>query len=301
MGEFRGIFPAIITPMTPEGEVSEAAFREVMEFNIQAGVHGFWVAGGTGESILLDDEENLRIAQWAADQSHGRAKNIMHVGAPTTRRAAKMAENAARAGVEAICCVPPFFYKPSDEGIVEHYRVVAAAADLPLFLYNLPGSTGVEITPELMARIQERVPQLAGLKHSSHNLALVRTFADMGLDCLTGSGMLMLPALTIGGAGCVDAGPNMAPEVWVEIWDAYHSGDMPRAEAAQAKGVEITNLIIEFANPASTKAVLSERLGIDCGDPRLPIDPFSPEKRAACLRSAAELGLTRVAVAQSAD
>ena len=130
MSRFRGIFPAIITPMTPDGGLNEAAFREVMEFNIQAGVDGFWVAGGTGESILLTDEENRRIADISADQNRGRIKNIMHVGAATTVRSAALAEHAAKAGVEAICCVPPFFYGFTDEQIVEHYRVVGAAADL---------------------------------------------------------------------------------------------------------------------------------------------------------------------------
>ena len=147
MSKFRGLFPAIVTPMTAEGTLNERAFRQVMEFNIQAGVHGFWVAGGSGESILLDDAENRRIAEIATDQSGGRIANIMHVGAPTTARAAALAEHAANAGVEAICCVPPFFYRHDDESIVEHYRVVAAAADLPFFVYNLPQATGVEITP----------------------------------------------------------------------------------------------------------------------------------------------------------
>ena len=177
--EFRGLFPAVITPMTPEGKFNEAAFRKVIEFNIQAGVHGFWVAGGTGESVLLDDEENHRIAEVVADQSQGRVKNIMHVGGPTTVRTAKMAEHAARAGVEAICCVPPFFYRRADDEIVEHYRIVAEAADLPFFVYNLPQATGTEITPALMLKIQERVPQLAGLKHSAATFGNVRAFAKM--------------------------------------------------------------------------------------------------------------------------
>ena len=240
MTEFKGIYPAIITPMTSDGGLNEAAFREVIEFNIQAGVHGFWVAGGTGESVLLDDEENMRIAEIASDQSRGRINNIMHVGAATTARAAALAEHAAGAGVEAICCVPPFFYRQSDEAIVEHYRIVGAAADVPLFVYNLPQSTGVEVTPELMQKIQDGVPQLRGLKHSAVTFANVRAFADMGLSCLIGNSMLMLPALTIGATGCVDGPPNMAPELWVEIWNAYTAGDMARAEAAQERGTRVT-------------------------------------------------------------
>ena len=301
MSGFHGVYPAIITPMTPEGDLNEAAFREVMEFNIQAGVHGFWVAGGTGESVLLDDEENMRIAEIAADQSRGRIENIMHVGAATTARAVKLAEHAAKSGVESICCVPPFFYRQSDEAIVEHYRAVGAAADLPLFVYNLPQSTGVEVTPELMRKIQDGVPQLKGLKHSAVTFTNVRAFAKMGLHCLIGNSMLMLPALTIGATGCVDGPPNMAPEFWVEIWNAYNDGDIARAEAAQDRASEVTGLVRQFGLHATAKAVISERLGIDCGDPRAPGQPLAPEQRAALMKRVEELGLQRAAVAQSGD
>jgi dihydrodipicolinate synthase/N-acetylneuraminate lyase len=287
--------------MTREGKLNEAAFREVMEFNIQAGVQGFWVAGGTGESVLLDDEENMRIAEIAADQSRGRVKNIMHVGAPTTARAAKMAEHAAKAGVEAICCVPPFFYRQTDEAIVEHYRVVAAAADLPLFIYNLPQSTGVEITPPMMLKIQERVPQLTGLKHSALTVANVRVFTKMGLDCLVGNCLLMLPALTIGATGMVDGPPNLAPELWVEVWNAYNDGDLARAQAAQDKASAFATALREFGLHAPIKFMMSERLGIDCGDPRPPGQPLDAAQKAHVLKQMEELGLTRVAVGQSGD
>jgi len=291
MAKFEGIFPAIITPMTADGALDEAAYRQVMEFNIQAGVHGFWVAGGTGESVLLEDEENRRIAEIVADQSQGRIANIMHVGAPTTLRSARLAEHAAKAGVEAICCVPPFFYRQSDEAIVEYYRVVADAADLPLFVYNLPQSTGVEITPQLMRKIQEGVPQLAGLKHSAPYIPYVRDFAKMGLACFVGNCRLMLPALTIGAVGCVDGPPNMAPERWVALWNAYRSGNLKEAEVAQEYASQVADLIQPFRFHAIAKAILGARLGIDCGDPRPPGQALTPDERAALLSRAAEIGL----------
>jgi dihydrodipicolinate synthase/N-acetylneuraminate lyase len=294
MSDFRGVFPAIITPMTPDGELNEAAFREVMEFDIQSGVHGFWIAGGTGESIFLTDEENNRIAEISVDQNAGRVKNIMHVGASTTVRAAKMAEHAARAGVEAICCVPPFFYQTSDEAIVEHYRVVGAASDLPLFVYNLPQCTGVEITPELIGMIQDRVPQLRGLKHSSLDFAKVADYNALGLNCLTGSSLLMLPGLTIGSSGCVDGPPCAAPELWVEIWNAYQDGDMQRAEVAQKRASAVLPLLRKHGYHASVKAMVGDRLGIECGDPRPPLPALTPEQRVQLREDAAKLGLGRV-------
>ena len=296
MSAFQGVVPAIATPMTSDGAFNEVVFRQVVEFNIQAGVDGFWVAGGTGESILLTDEENRRIADISADQNRGRIKNIMHVGAATTVRSAALAEHAAKVGVEAICCVPPFFYGFTDEQMVEHYRVVGAAADLPLFVYNLPQATNVEITPDLMRKIQEGVPQLAGLKHSAVDFSNINTFARMGLDCLTGSSKLMLPGLVMGATGCVDGPPNAAPELWVELYKIYLSGDMEKARAVQERAIDFANMVVENGFHGNLKALLSERLGIDCGAPRLPGTAPSEEQRARIVAAAAEMGIGRVAV-----
>ncbi len=289
--EFSGVFPAIITPMSPDGQLNESAFRQVMEFNIEAGVHGFWVAGGTGESVMLDDDENRRIAEIAVDQARGRVKNIMHVGSPTTSRSAKMAEHAAKVGADAICCVPPFFYLQTDEGIVEHYRVVAAAADLPFFVYNLPQLTQVEITPDLMQKIQDKVPQLVGLKHSAPYMGFVRYFKNMGLNCMVGNARLMLPALTVGATGCIDGPLNMAPELWVEIWNAFEAGNLEQAIAAQEKASQVAALIENLKFTAVIKAVLSERLGIDCGDPRPPFQGLTSSERSELIQKIRALGL----------
>jgi len=260
--EFHGVVPAIITPMTTDGEVNEEGFRAVMEDNIQAGVHGFWTAGGTGESVLLSDEENHRIAKSAADQNQGRTNVIMHVGAQTTVRAARNAEHAAKAGVEAVCAVPPFFVRPGDKGVVEYYKAVGAAADLPLFVYNLPQATGVEMTPDLMEQLQDNVPQLTGLKHSAPDMNNLYLFAKMGLKVFTGQGRMMLPAMTVGAAGCVDGPPCLAPELWVEIWNAYQARDLDRAEAAQAKANEVMDFLIELGYIGALKTAVGQRLGI---------------------------------------
>ena len=297
MPEFHGVVPAIITPMRADGgEVDERAFRAVMEDNIRAGVHGFWTAGGTGESVLLTDDENHRIARAAVDQNQGRTNVIMHVGAQTTLRAARNAEQAARAGVDAICAVPPFFVRPGDGGIVDYYQTIAAAADLPLFVYNLPQSTGVEITPDLMRQLQDGIPQLVGLKHSALDMNDLYLFAKMGLRVFTGMGRMMLPALTIGAAGCVDGPPCLAPEVWVEIWDAYRAGDLARAEAAQARASAVMDILLDLGYLGALKAAVGERLGIDCGDPRQPNVSATPAQKAQAREAVRRLGLAKVSV-----
>jgi len=301
MAAYEGIFPAIVTPMSSDGTLNEAAFREVMEFNIQAGVGGFWVAGGNGESVLLSDEENMRIAEIASDQNRGRINNIMHVGAPTTERAVKLAEHAAKAGAEAICCVPPFFYRQTDEAIVEHYKAVAASADLPFYVYNLPQSTGVEITVELMQKIQDGVPQLAGLKHSSINFANVREWVKMDLKCFIGSSMLMVPALSMGAVGCIDGPPCAAPELWVNIWKCWQAGNVDEAMNAQKKASSFTEIMREAGVHSGTKAVLTERLGIDCGSGRLPNPPLEGKRRENILQRVADLGIGAVMSMASDD
>ena len=300
MSKFRGVFPAHVTPMTGDGKLNEAAFRQVMEFNIRSGVHGFWIAGGTGESVYLNDDENMRIAEISADQNRGRVQCIMHVGAPNTARAAALAEHAAKAGVEAICCVPPFFYSPGDEAVVEHYRVVGAAADLPLFVYNLPQSTGVDIAPDLMKKIQDAVPQLRGLKHSSPQFGRVRDFADMGLDCFIGSAYLLLPAMTIGACGMIDGPPNAAPELWVDVWNAYEAGDWTRAQEAQRAASRFAALTAGYPFPAGYKALLSARLGIDCGGGRPPNLSLAASQKADLIAGAAALGIDRAAIGAEA-
>ena len=294
---FEGLFPAAITPMDEEGNLDEGALEKVLEFNLRAGVQGFWLAGGTGESVLLDDEENMRIASLAVARTAGRAASIMHVGTPTTRRSVRLAEHAARAGADAICCVPPLFYSRSDDEIVDHYRAVGAAAGLPLFLYNLPGMTGVEITLDLMRRIQDRVPQLAGLKHSSANQPVVHDFARMGLRCFIGNNMSMLPAMAIGAVGCVDGPPLVDPATWLAIREAYREGDLPRAEAAQGRAREVVQAVFVLGGDryiASIKAVMSHRLGVECGDPRPPGRPLTAGERRRVVESVEAVGLGRV-------
>ena len=290
---FEGIVPAVITPMDSSGEINEDALRKVVEFNINSGVHGLWVAGGTGESILLSDEENTMISKIVSEQNDTRTNIIMHVGSPTTTRSAYLAEQAAKAGVEAICCVPPFFYKGSDDQIVQHYKTVANAANLPFFVYNLPDATGVEITPSLMSKIQDNVPQLTGLKHSSQNFDNVRTFSKMGLRCFIGSSRQLLPALTVGAAGCVDGPPSVAPEIWVLLWEQYSKEQLKKAELTQDRAIDFAELIAKDGYLANIKALTGYRLGIDCGTPRSHDIQLSVKALETLIREASLLGIDR--------
>ncbi|MDP3062485.1 MAG: dihydrodipicolinate synthase family protein [Chloroflexota bacterium] len=295
--EFKGVVAAIITPYDRDGNLAEDVFRKVMESNIQAGVHGFWVAGGTGESVYLTDEERIRLAELSVDQARGRAKIILHAGALTTRSTVRIAKGAAAAGVDAIASIPPMFYKPSDEAIVGYYKAVGEATDLPLFLYNLPSATGTELLPPLVERLTREVPTLAGLKHSVLDLYKLRAFAQMDLAAFIGACGMQLSALTLGAAGTVDGPPTVWPEPYVETYNAYVRGDLKRAQEAQEKGIKFIQLIWNGPFPdrfiGVFKAILTERLGVDCGAPRPPLLAVPEDGKAELLKRAEALGILK--------
>ena len=168
---------------------------------------------------------------------------------------------------------------------------MGAATDLPLFVYNLPQATGVEITVELMTALQNEVPQLVGVKHSAFDFNNIYLFSLMGIKVFTGNGRLMLPALTVGAAGCVDGPPCLAPELWVEVWEAYTARDLDRAEAAQSRANEIMDVVVSLGYFGALKAAVGARLGIETGDPRLPNLPATPDQKAGVVEALHRLGL----------
>ena len=278
--EFEGVYPAIITPLDKTNSFKEEEFRKVVEFNIQAGVHGFWVSGGTGESVYVKPEDIKKVIKSAVDQSNDRAKIIAHVGAVTTKLSQDLAYSAADSGAHAICAVPPFFYGPSIETIINHYKAISdASGNLPFFVYNLPQSTGTEIIPETMRIINSEIPNVAGLKHSGPKFTDLRGFVKLGLSCFIGNAALMLPALTLGASGCIDGPLNAAPELWVKIWDLFNNKDFDQSIQAQEEATQFSNIIRDFGMHATIKDIISYRLDIDCGSPIPPLPNLSKNEK----------------------
>jgi len=291
--EFKGVFPANPTPVHADGRINEEALRAIFEDNLSHGVGGFWVAGSTGEGPVMSEQQRETTARVAGETISGKGLSIMHVGAISTESAAKGANAAKNSGCDAICCVPPFFFKGDDQMTIDHYKRVADAADgLPFFVYNLPQLTQVEFTPELMEKVVEAVPSVVGLKHSAFTFTNIRAFADMGLKCFSGNGAIPLPALTMGAVGTVDAPLSVAPWHYAEMYDAWESGDMETAQRLQDATKQIVDVVRMFGAPAGvTKMILSERLGIDCGRPIPPVMNLTDEQRPIVMAAAKEVGL----------
>jgi len=291
--EFKGVFPANPTPVKSDGRINEKALEKIIQDNLAHGVDGFWIAGSTGEGPVMSEVQRETTARIAGETISGRGLSIMHVGAISSESAAKGARAARKYGCDAICCVPPFFFRGGDQMTIDHYKRVADASDgLPFFVYNLPQLTQVEITPDLMEKIVDAVPNVVGLKHSAMNFGDIRLFADMGLKCFSGNGTLPLPALTMGAVGTVDAPLSLAPWHYAELYDAWERGDMETAQRLQDGVLEIVNVVRMFGAPAAvTKLILTERLGIDCGRPIPPITDLTDEQRLVVLAAARNAGL----------
>ena len=291
--EFKGVFPANPTPVKSDGRINEKALEKIIQDNLAHGVDGFWIAGSTGEGPVMSEVQRETTARIAGETISGRGLSIMHVGAISSESAAKGARAARKYGCDAICCVPPFFFRGGDQMTIDHYKRVADASDgLPFFVYNLPQLTQVEITPDLMEKIVDAVPNVVGLKHSAMNFGDIRLFADMGLKCFSGNGTLPLPALTMGAVGTVDAPLSLAPWHYAELYDAWERGDMETAQRLQDGGLEIVNVVRMFGAPAAvTKLILTERLGIDCGRPIPPVTDLTDEQRLVVLAAARNAGL----------
>jgi len=293
--EFKGVFPAPPTPVTEDGQVNEKALRALLEDNISHGCGGFWMAGSTGEGPILTEQQRDAVATISADACGDKALVIMHVGAMSTTSATRAAKTAQQAGCAAVCCLPPLFFMSNERSVIDYYKAVAeAAGDLPFFVYNLPQLTQVEMVPARMEKLMREIPTLKGLKHSAHNFAHIRVFADMGLMCFSGNGAFPLPALDMGAVGTIDAPLTIAPWHFVELYQAWASGDAARARKLQDDTRKYVDLVwMYFAHADVCKTVLSARLGIDCGRSIPPVIRLSNDERRDVLRVAESIGVTR--------
>ncbi len=292
MGQFRGVYPPIITPFDHTGKINETAYRKVVDYLIDAGVQGFWTCGGSGEGVLLSDDELKRMADLTVEAVKGRVKIIFHVGGPTTRRAVEVAKYAATAGVDAICSVPSYFYGTDDASVVAHLQAIGEATDLPLFFYNLPQSTGVIITPALMDKLLAAIPTAAGIKHSYHDLGYLRYFVELNnsqLDVFVGNLHLFLPALTLGASGCIST--PLWPQHYLAVWKSFQDGDISAAQKHQRALSQMHDPFLKGDYPwlGAIKFILSETIGIDCGEPRRPNLPLTNEQKERIRKKLQEL------------
>jgi 4-hydroxy-tetrahydrodipicolinate synthase len=293
--DLRGVIPAIVTPFTEDGEVSESGLRKLTDYVIEGGVHGIMTCGGTGEFPHLSREEKRLVTSVVADQARGRVPVIAGTAACSTRETILLSQDAKEAGAEAVIVTAPYYFMLPEEALFGHYKAIAEAAGLPVVLYNNPTYTGNDLRPQLVARLAS-VPGIMGMKQSNADMGqLVEVVRLVGSDfaVLTGIDSQFYPALCVGGVGIFSTAASVVPQKMVELYDAFVEGRYQEAHELHLR-LQALNRFLEYdpGYVAPCKEALG-LLGLPAGPVRSPLPEVSGEERAGIRQALVDLGLLR--------
>jgi len=268
----EGIFPALVTPFTDDGKIiDEERLRILVNHCIELGVHGVVPCGTTGEFVNLSTEEKKRVIKTVIDEVNGRVPVIAGTGASGTRETVEMTKYAKDAGATAALIVTPFYLKPADRGIYEHYNTIATEVDLPIILYNIPQCTGLSL-PWQMVEDLAQIPNIVAVKDSSGQLSFILAVLEKVRDkinVLCGHDEVVIAALAAGCSGAILASANVIPEVWIQIYNHIKNGELQKARELQYKVQKIAR-IIAGSGAVGTKAALN-MMKIKVGPVRMPL------------------------------
>lgn len=268
---FRGLHTALITPFK-NGKVDEQAFQSLVEWQISQGVHGLVPCGTTGETPTLSYEEHNRIVSMTVEAACGRAKVLAGTGSNSTDEAIMMTAHAKKAGADGVLMVAPYYNKPTQEGIYQHFKKVAESVEIPIILYNIPSRSIVDIKDETTERLA-KLPNIVGIKDATSDLDRVCSLkARVGKDfCqLSGDDILAVAFNAQGGVGCVSVTANIVPKLCVEVQEFCFKGDFASALALHEKLLPLHEAMFLETNPTPIKYAAS-LMGKCQPDVRLPL------------------------------
>jgi len=292
---FSGSIPALVTPFDAAGEFDEAAFRQFVEWQIAEGSAALVACGTTGEAATLTYDEHFRVVRICVDQARGRVPVIAGAGSNDTRVATANLRAARDAGADAALMVPPYYNRPSQEGIFRHFEALAADAPLPIVLYNVPARTVTDIQPATVIRIVQAFPQVfVGIKDASGALARVsqhRGALGEGFVQLSGNDDLALAYNAMGGAGCISVSANVAPRLCADFQAACAAGDMATALTLHDGLFPLHDALFTDASPGPVKYAMTRIRADFPPHLRLPMTPANEASRAAVDAALAHAGL----------
>ncbi len=271
---FDGVCTALATPFR-NGSIDWEALGEMIDSQVEGGVHAICLCGTTGEAATLSDGERLRLVARGAELIDGRVDYIVGVGTPSTTRSVSYARFAAAHEADALLTVTPYYNKGTREGVISHFEAIADATELPIILYNVPGRTGVELNIETLTRLAGH-PNIRAVKEagdSTDKLVAIATLGDR-LRLYAGNDAHLIPTLALGGHGVISVLSNILPAEVVEIWALWQAGKHAEALRRQLNFLPLIRLLFADTNPAPLKCAL-EMMGLCSGEIRLPLAPVS--------------------------
>jgi 4-hydroxy-tetrahydrodipicolinate synthase len=288
---FRGSFTALVTPFR-NGSVDEKAFRDIVDWQIAEGTNGLVPVGTTGESPTLSHEEHNQVVEWCIEQADGRVPVVAGAGSNSTREAIELAQHAEKAGADAVLVVTPYYNKPTQEGMYQHFKAINDAIGIPIIIYNIPPRSVIDMSVDTMKRLFE-LKNIAGVKDATANMTRTsqqRAVLGPDFNQLSGEDITALGFNAHGGHGCISVTSNVAPRLCSEFQAACQRGDYAAALKLQDKLAPLhINLFVE-TSPAPVKYAMS-LLG-KCSDAvRLPMVPASEKARTAVREAMVHAGL----------
>jgi len=290
---FRGSIVAIVTPFK-NGKVDEKKFGELIEFQIKNGSSGIVPCGTTGESATLSFQEHDRVIEITIGQVKKRVPVIAGTGSNSTEEAIMLTRHAAKAGADASLQVSPYYNRPTQKGLYEHFKAIANSVDIPIILYNIATRTGVNIEPETIARLAGDCKNIVGVKEASGNLdqmSRIKALCPANFDLISGDDSLTLPILSIGGTGIISVVANIVPQDVANLVDEFQKGNMEKARELHYKLLPLNKAIFIETNPIPVKTAMG-LLGMCEPDLRLPMSGMSPENLEKLKKSLKDYGLS---------
>lgn len=278
----RGSITALITPFL-DGALDEKAFAALVDWQIKEGTHGLVPVGTTGESPAVSHEEHRRVIELCIEVAGGRVPVIAGAGSNATAEAVELTRFAEKAGADAVLSVVPYYNKPTQEGMFQHFSAVAKATSLPIILYSVPGRTVVDLTIDTIARLREAHDNIIGVKDATASMeraSLQRSRLGKDFVLLSGEDMTALGFNAHGGHGCISVTSNVAPRLCAQLQEASLAGDYAAALAYQDQLVPLHKALFLENNPAGVKYAAA-RLGLARNEFRLPVVPVTPASEAA--------------------
>jgi 4-hydroxy-tetrahydrodipicolinate synthase len=291
-GRFGGSLTALITPFRDDGALDEAAFRAHVSWQIENGTKGLVPVGTTGESPTLSHDEHKKVVEWCVDEARGRVPVIAGAGSNNTAEAIDLARHAEEAGADALLVVTPYYNKPTQEGLYRHFKAVNDAVGIPIFIYNIPPRSVIDMSVVTMARLYE-LPNIVGVKDATANLGRVSQQRHaLGADFiqLSGEDMTALAYNAAGGHGCISVTANVAPHLCAELQESSLSGDYAGALKVQDRLVPLHDGIFLEPGLAGAKCGLA-LLGRGNEEIRLPMTPVTPPVKEAIRKAMVHAGL----------
>jgi len=288
---FRGSFTALVTPFN-NGSVDEKSFRGLVDWQIAEGTSGLVPVGTTGESPTLSHDEHRQVVEWCVEEARGRVPVVAGAGSNSTKEAVDLARHAEKSGADAVLVVTPYYNKPTQEGLYQHYKAINDAIGIPIIIYNIPPRSVIDMSVDTMKRLFE-LPNIAGVKDATANMTRVtQQRAAMGEDFnqMSGEDITALGFMAHGGHGCISVTSNVAPRLCAEFQAACRKGDYSAALKIQDKLAPLhINLFLE-TSPAPIKYALS-LIGKCAATVRLPMVPISEKTRAVVRDAMVHAGL----------